>query len=122
MTEIRNRIKEIRKSKGLSQGAVASQLGVSQATYGKIEKNSAQLSIDKLDKMAQILGVSGAELLGWPQANGSSASAQQLEELQLAHDENKEVMQKLLQSKDEQIEVLKELIKFYREKFNQQEG
>ncbi|HAV02665.1 MAG TPA: hypothetical protein DCW95_05650 [Chryseobacterium sp.] len=122
MTEIGNRIKEIRKSKGLSQGAVASQLGVSQATYGKIEKNSAQLSIDKLDKMAQILGVSGAELLGWPQANGSSASAQQLEELQLAHDENKEVMQKLLQSKDEQIEVLKELIKFYREKFNQQEG
>ncbi len=122
MTEIGNRIKEIRKSKGLSQGAVASQLGVSQATYGKIEKNSAQLSIDKLDKMAQILGVSGAELLGWPQANGSSASAQQLEELQLAHDENKEVMQKLLQSKDEQIEVLKELIKFYREKFNHQEG
>ncbi len=122
MTEIGNRIKEIRKSKGLSQGAVASQLGVSQATYGKIEKNSAQLSIDKLDKMAQILGVSGAELLGWPQASGSSASAQQLEELQLAHDENKKVMQKLLQSKDEQIEVLKELIKFYREKFNQQEG
>ncbi|GEM_PF-287028 len=122
MEQVNNRIKEMRKQKGMSQGAMAAELGVSQATYGKIEKNEAKLTLDKLDRIAEILNCSTTELLGY-ESNGNSGKsdkdfAQQYQEIKQLHQENKQVLEKLLESKDEQIEVLKELIRFYKERFN----
>lgn len=122
MEQVNNRIKEMRKQKGMSQGAMAAELGVSQATYGKIEKNEAKLTLDKLDRIAEILNCSTTELLGYESNANSGKSdkdyAQQYQEIKQLHQENKQVLEKLLESKDEQIEVLKELIRFYKERFN----
>lgn len=120
MEQMVNRIKEMRKKKGLSQGAMAAELGVSQATYGKIEKNEAKLTLDKLERVAEILGCNPAQLLGYETGadTGAKDNAQQYLEIKQLHQENKDVMDKLLESKDEQIEVLKELIRFYKERFN----
>lgn len=61
--EIHLRIKSIRQSLGFSQDYVASQIGISQNAYSRVELGVAKLSIDRMLKIAFILGVSPIDLL-----------------------------------------------------------
>lgn len=63
---IAKRIKEIRKSKGISQLELANKLGFSQAYIAMIEKGKRDIDTELLNKIAQALGVSVAELLTTP--------------------------------------------------------
>ncbi|MFN3405757.1 MAG: helix-turn-helix domain-containing protein [Cytophagaceae bacterium] len=58
-------IRTIRKQKGISQESLAYDLGIDYSTYGKIERGVISLTIDRLEKIAQILGVSVADIYGW---------------------------------------------------------
>lgn len=53
-----------RKAKGLSQEALAEQIGVSRQALGKWEKDTALPGLDNLQAAAQVLGVSVDMLLG----------------------------------------------------------
>lgn len=46
-----------RKSRGLTQRAVAEQLGVSQQTYARLEANPASVSFTRLFRVFTVLGV-----------------------------------------------------------------
>ncbi|ELT50246.1 helix-turn-helix domain-containing protein [Ochrobactrum sp. 30A/1000/2015] len=64
MCAMKNRIREIREAKGLSQGALGEKLGVHWQTVHRAESSKSALSEQKLQAYAKALGVSTAELVG----------------------------------------------------------
>lgn len=64
-------IQAARKNKGLSQEALAEQVGVSRQALGKWEKDTALPSLDNLRALAAVLDVSVDALLGTAQSDGT---------------------------------------------------
>ena len=59
-----NRIRELRKTRGMNQEALANYIGVSQQTISKIESNTNSLSMDILICLAEFFHVTTDYLLG----------------------------------------------------------
>lgn len=59
-----NRIKFIRCNIGMTQECLASEVGVDRSLISKIETGESEGSLSTLRKIADVLGVSLAELLG----------------------------------------------------------
>jgi len=59
-----NRLREIRKKKGLSALDLANKIGVAPASYYRYEKGEQALSDEILNKLADILGVTVDQILG----------------------------------------------------------
>ena len=122
MEEVINRIKKIRKEKGISHEAMAFDLGISQVAYSKIEKNETKLTLERLYKIADILESKISDILGFETQkiyqHEFKDNSQNYQEIQNLHIENKEVYEKLIHSKDEQIKLLKEQITFYKSRIN----
>jgi transcriptional regulator with XRE-family HTH domain len=114
MEKIINRIKEIRKEKGISHEAMAFDLGISQVAYSKIEKNETKLNVDRLYKIAEILDTKVSNLLGLEvnkiYQQEFKDNSHNYQEVQNLYQENKDVYQQLIKAKDEQIALLKELL------------
>lgn len=65
------RIRIMRVSKGISQEAIAYELGISQAAFSKMERGETQVRVDTLRHIAKFLGVTLQELLPEPmEGNG----------------------------------------------------
>lgn len=63
--KIGDRIKEFRKSRGLSAEEVADKLGVSLSTLYRYENSTiSKIPIDIIEKLCSILGVTTSELMG----------------------------------------------------------
>ena len=60
-----NRLKELRKEKGLTQKGLADEIGVSKITVLRWENEERQIKIDKAQKLADYFGVSVGYLLGF---------------------------------------------------------
>lgn len=119
MNNVGINIRKLREKKGFSQEYVAQELGINQSTYGKLERENTKINIDRLLRISEILEEDVINLLDSKpqntfhqtnQGNGYSyveninnENAELLKEL-------KEVYEKLIKSKDEQIELLKSLI------------
>jgi transcriptional regulator with XRE-family HTH domain len=58
----RNKIRMVRLSRGLSQEDVAQKLGTTQNAYSKIENNHTKLNESVVEQLANILGVSVADI------------------------------------------------------------
>ena len=65
MLDLIQNIRTIRKQKGISQESVAYDLGIDYSTYGKIERGQISLTVDRLEKIAEILEVSVEGLYKW---------------------------------------------------------
>ncbi len=57
-----NKIKKLRELKNLTQSHMASELGITQSTYSKIEIGEIDLSFTKLEKISEVLGMSPEEI------------------------------------------------------------
>ncbi|OFM81467.1 helix-turn-helix domain-containing protein [Weeksella sp. HMSC059D05] len=57
------KIKQIRKDKGLQQKAVALEVGLDQSNYNKIENGKREPSVEVLQKLSGIFGITVDELL-----------------------------------------------------------
>ena len=110
--EIIDKIRKIRVKKGISHETMAIHLGITQSTYTKFEKNGLDLTVKRLFKIAEILETPVQELLGignvFHQTHNQNAAAYQ--NIEYFTQENKDIYEKLLKSKDEQIELLKSLL------------
>lgn len=110
-------IKIVRKNKGISHEAMALNLGITQAAYTKLEHNKTKLTVERLYKIAEILEVQIEDLLQVEpksfdldihnQKQVTEILHQQVKNL---HQENISIYEVLLQSKDEQIAILKDLL------------
>lgn len=56
-------IKKIRKDKGLQQKQVALEIGLDQSNYNKIENSKREPSVDVLNKLANLFGISVDDIL-----------------------------------------------------------
>ncbi|AQP43278.1 helix-turn-helix domain-containing protein [Streptococcus gallolyticus subsp. gallolyticus] len=60
-----NRLKELRKEKGLTQQGLADEIGITKRTYIYWEQGERQIKPDKAEKLADFFGVSVGYLLGF---------------------------------------------------------
>lgn len=56
-------IKKIRKDKGLQQKQVALEIGLDQSNYNKIENSKREPSVEVLNKLANLFGISVDDIL-----------------------------------------------------------
>lgn len=56
-------IKNIREEKGLKQIEVATHIGVDKSAYSKIEKGSRALTVEELQKMAQLFNMTTDQII-----------------------------------------------------------
>ena len=63
-TAFGERIRTARESLGLSQAQVAERFGISQASYGAWERDPVALRPDQIEKLTEILKISGDDLFG----------------------------------------------------------
>lgn len=56
------KIKKLRELKNFTQLHMATELGISQSTYSKIEMGEVDVSMSKLEKISSILGLSPEEV------------------------------------------------------------
>lgn len=114
MEKVIDKIKEIRKNKGYSHEYMAHLLNISQVAYSKIEKQETKLTVERLYKIAEILESKIEDVLDikadkiYNQDLKDQAVGHQ--EIQNLYQDNKEVYEKLIASKDEQIALLKSLL------------
>jgi transcriptional regulator with XRE-family HTH domain len=60
---IGSRIRIMREAKGIKQEEVAELTGISQQMYSKYENDTSKLTVEKLEKIAEALGMESGELL-----------------------------------------------------------
>ncbi|MBS4041562.1 MAG: helix-turn-helix transcriptional regulator [Flavobacteriales bacterium] len=116
--KVLKKIKECRKLKGLSNENMAYELEISTSTYNKIERGEVSLTLERFYKISEILDVTVSELLELNFDNqfnqiirdNSSGQLFKNQQIENYYQENKDVYEKLLKSKDEQIEFLKKII------------
>lgn len=65
MAEYLNKnVKHLRNSKGISQQELADKIGIDRSTISRIENNEIETTVDNALKIAEVLKVSLADLLG----------------------------------------------------------
>jgi transcriptional regulator with XRE-family HTH domain len=105
MNTVGTRIRKIREEHGIKQETIAGEMGITQSSYGRLEKDDSRLTANKLIKIAEILQVSVSVLFGERATNvihenkGDNAQAQ---------------IGTLVQQDKEHIASLKEEIMFLR--------
>ena len=126
---INEKIRRIRESKEWSQEQMAEKLNMSLNGYAKIERGETKLYLDKLEQIAQILDIDVVELIQSGEKNicfqiesplgsvyqgvGESSLLTEIERLKLAlsHANEKEnLLNRLLEQKDNEINALKDLL------------
>ncbi|MCW9711258.1 helix-turn-helix domain-containing protein [Avibacterium sp. 21-586] len=60
---VRQKIRDIREDKKITQAAMAELLHMSEGGYAKIERGETEIKIDRLANIAQILGVEMVDLI-----------------------------------------------------------
>ncbi|MDR2293381.1 MAG: helix-turn-helix domain-containing protein [Prevotellaceae bacterium] len=111
-TKIENVIRNIslaRTKKGYTYENMAAELSLTPASYRKIEVGETKLTVERLFQISEILNVSLSDLLEidnavFQQTNSANATGY-LQQVANFYQENKEIYEKLLQSKDKQIEL-----------------
>lgn len=77
--ELGSRVARLRKAQGLSQQAVADEIGIAQQTLAHYEVGRLRLPVSLLPKLAQLFGVPGDELLGLSSGAGKRGPASRLQ-------------------------------------------
>jgi transcriptional regulator with XRE-family HTH domain len=102
------KIRSLRLLRGYSQEYMANELEVTQTTYSRIETDKQKLTAPTLEKLAQVLGVSVADITSNEpliiQNNASNYGAQG--RIENFYADQKEWYQKMLDAKDKEIDRL----------------
>lgn len=77
-----DRIRQAREAAGLNQSDLARRLGVKPQSVNQWERGKTRPGMRRLEKIASVLGVSAAELVG---EDSAAASGQRSDEVALIH-------------------------------------
>jgi len=110
--EIITKIRNLRQAKGLSQTDVADRLNITRTAYHNIESGESYSWAKYFDELMDVLETTpkdffsdiGQKTINQNNYKGAYGYVENL------HQENKEVYEKLIKSKDEQISLLKSLL------------
>jgi transcriptional regulator with XRE-family HTH domain len=110
-------IRKAREKKGFSQEYMAEILNISQASYARLENEDTKITVERLHKIAEILEANIIEFFDTDkmviqnQTNNEGSFGNGY--VQNLHIENKEIYEKLLKSKDDQISLLNKIVEKY---------
>jgi transcriptional regulator with XRE-family HTH domain len=110
--EVIEKIKRLRTAKGLRQSQMADHLNITQGAYQKLESSDSYAWAKYLNELMDILETTpkdffsdiGKNVVNQQNYDGAIGYVETL------HQENKEVFEKLVTSKDEQIALLKSML------------
>jgi transcriptional regulator with XRE-family HTH domain len=63
--EIGEKVKKLRELKNFTQEYMASNLGITPSGYGKIERDESDVSYQKLEKIASVLGINVEDIVNF---------------------------------------------------------
>jgi transcriptional regulator with XRE-family HTH domain len=63
MNKIGHKIRQLRENKGLSQDSIAHELGITQPSYARLEKQDERISITRLIQIASLLKTTVSDLI-----------------------------------------------------------
>lgn len=112
-----SKIRAFRMLRGFSQEDMAGRLNVTQATYSKIESNKQKATQEQLERIAKELGVTIADITSnepiviMNQASNHGAQGH----IENFYADQKELYEKLIASKDDEIGNLKDVIQSLKE-------
>ena len=113
--KIGTNIRKVRELRGFSQENMAEELGMSTTGYGKIERNEVTVTVEKLFKIAEVLGVEAEQIIGFDNNTASFNNFNSKVEWQIAHYMMPIEMKKLYEDKikllEEKIEWLEKQLK-----------
>lgn len=106
MKTVYEQVKRVRQEKGLNQSAMARLLGIAPNNYGKLERGETQMTIERLEQIADILEVSTQSLLFPGTSENKDEEAQRevrnlKKELDLVNKENELLKQEMSLAKTE---------------------
>lgn len=111
---IGKKIKQLRELRNLTQAHMAHELGLSLGGYGKIERDETDITISRLNKIAEILDTSVATILSFDsnqvfnQYHNKTATANGVvKNLQIISDQG---LDEVFKSMKDEIEMLKSQI------------
>ncbi len=112
--KIASNLTRLRELKGLSQENIADELGMTLSGYGKIERHEVGLTIDKLEKIANILQVQLTDILGFDEKfifnNNGTQQAQSAYSYFYSHLQEKDFYEQQILSLKEENAYLKKII------------
>ena len=104
----------IREIRNLSQEHMADRLGIKQNTYSKIENNQTKLTTEMLQKIADVLQVSPMDIMNQQPAiinlQPNQGTQHAIGYIETFISSQKDIFEKLISSKDAEIENLKSII------------
>ena len=110
--EVVEKIKRLRVAKGLNHLDMADKLHITRSAYQRLESGETYSWAKYLDELMTILETTPNEFfadIGKKTINQTNNSGS-IGYVEILHQENKEVYEKLIASKDEQIALLKSLL------------
>ena len=107
------KIKKLRELKNYTQQYVADQLDLSLSGYGKIERNETDISISRLEQIAEVLGVDINTVLSFEEKHIFNLSNNHLANgiVQNQYTTQNDLVEQIVQQYKEENNYLKELIK-----------
>ena len=108
-----NKIRMIRELRGFSQNQVAGRLGITQASYSRIETNQRKLDTETLEKIAKELEVKPIDIISHEPAVVNFApnnGLQGIRDMEIFYSFQKDLVEKVFASKDREIAILKDII------------
>jgi transcriptional regulator with XRE-family HTH domain len=113
--EIGEKVKKVRELRNYTQEYVAQELGITQESYSRIEANKSTLTIQRLDKIAEVLKVNVFDLLSFDEKYifQESFHNQQHSSNYFGNASNKkeELYERIIEQQKNEIEFLKSLLK-----------
>ena len=104
----------VRELRGLSQENIAARLGIAQNTYSKYETNQTKITVEMLEKIADILEVSPMDLMSQQPAivnfQPNQGTQQSIGHVDTVINNQKELYEQLVLSKDAEIERMQKII------------
>lgn len=125
MDTARLNIKRHREIKGLRQQDMADRLSMSLRSYQSLECGETKLDIERLERIAEILETNIEELLRsegviiHQEIKDSGRGSASAGDIYNNYEADKEIWEKLVAAKDSEIQLLKEEVKYLKEKMDQ---
>ncbi len=112
--EIGTKIKKVREDQNLTQEYVAHKLGISQESYSRIESNKASLTIDRLEKIAELFKMNVIDLMTVPETFVFHESFQNQQHSSNYFGTQQTLFERIIEQQKELIESQKSEIAFLR--------
>jgi transcriptional regulator with XRE-family HTH domain len=109
-----NKIRMIRDLRGYSQAFVAGKLNIDQTAYSRMENNKTKLDADRIELLAEVLGVSMVDILSLEPTivnfGPNHTCTQDPGQIENCRACQKDFFERIIKGKNEEIERLEKIV------------